>query len=86
MWSAHVFEHIKNRPPCQQFSLKTNWKLAEGLLHSQGCRKDTNIQYEEKKSNPVEPCDPGQELREEARIQLDPCPRECAVRATDYTL
>ena len=78
-------KHIKMHLNVEKFSLKTNWKLAERLLHSQGCRKDTNIPYEEKKSNPLEPCDPAQELREEARIQLDPCPRECAVRATDYT-
>ena len=27
----------------EQSSLKTNWKLAEGLLHNQGYIKDTHI-------------------------------------------
>ena len=27
----------------EQFSLKTNWKLSEGLLYNQGCKKDAHI-------------------------------------------
>ena len=34
-------EHIKNNLHVEQFSLKTNWKLAEGLLYNQDFKKDT---------------------------------------------
>ena len=43
-------KQIKNISTRKQFSLKTEWKLAEGLLYKQGCRKDIHvIRYEGKK-------------------------------------
>jgi hypothetical protein len=30
----------KIHPRVEQFSLKTNWKLAERLLYNRGCKKD----------------------------------------------
>ena len=36
-------EHIKATPARFQFSLKTNWKLAEGLLYNQDYENDTHM-------------------------------------------
>ena len=47
-----VREHGAHLPPmntsiihlhAEQLSLKTNWKLAEGLLYKQHCKKDTHV-------------------------------------------
>ena len=35
----------------EQFSLKMNWKLAEGLLYNQGCKKDIHVIREEGKKS-----------------------------------
>ena len=36
-------EHVKIHLHVEQFSLKTNWKLAEGIRYKQGCKKDTQV-------------------------------------------
>ena len=46
----------------EQFSLKTNWKLTERLLYSQGCEKDPH------ESNQIRTCALGRGLRGKGRI------------------
>lgn len=52
-----------------QFSLKTNWRLAERLLYNQGCRKESfRNRWEGKTGDQVRTCDPGREDWEEKRL------------------
>ena len=54
----------------EQFSLKTNWKLVEGLLYNQDNKKNSSvIRQGGKKSNQVRPCTPGRELRRTGRLR-----------------
>ena len=55
MWSSPpTMNTSKLHLHVEQFSLKTNWKPAEGLLYNQGCMKDMHIiRQEGKKSVPV---------------------------------
>ena len=44
MWSSHPFMKTSNlHLHVEKFSLKTNWKLAEGLLYNQGYKKETYV-------------------------------------------
>lgn len=36
-------EHIKNTLLMEQFLLKTDWRVLEGLLYNQGCKKDVHV-------------------------------------------
>ena len=57
----------KTHLQADQFSLKTNWKLAERLLYNQGCKKGPRgIGQEGKKSNQVG--SPGKGLRGKGRL------------------
>ena len=54
----------------ESFSLKTNWKLAEGLLYNQGCEKDPHITAQEgKESDQVGTCAPWEGTQRKGRIQ-----------------
>ena len=56
----------KIRLPVEQFSLKTDWKPAEGCLQNQGYKKDPHrIGMEGKRSNQVGTCAPGRDTEEE---------------------
>lgn len=53
----------------EQFSLETNWKLAEVFLYNQSCKKDTHIIGSEgKKSDWVKTCAPGRGLIGRGRV------------------
>ena len=41
-------ENINTYLYAKQFSLKTDWKLAEGFLYSQGCKKDAHVIWAER--------------------------------------
>ena len=53
----------------EQFSMKVNWKLAEGFLYNQSCKKDKHeVKQEGKESNKVETCAPRKGLRGKKRL------------------
>ena len=64
-------EHIKNNLHVEQFSLKTNWKLAERLLYNHGCKKK---QYTHQQVG-----------KEEKSSGQDLCPWEQTQGKGDYT-
>ena len=41
-------ENINTYLYAKQFSLKTDWKMAEGFLYSQGCKKDAHVIWAER--------------------------------------
>ena len=68
-------KHIKMHLNVEKFSLKTNWKLAEGLLCMQENKKDTHVLRERgKKSDEDGMYVPGRELRKRENMWVDTCP------------
>ena len=68
-------KHIKIHLNMEQFSLKTNWKLAEGLLCMQENKKDAHVLRERgKKSDEDGMYVPGRELRKRENMWVDTCP------------
>lgn len=55
----------------EQFSLKTNWKLAERFLYNQGYGKNTHVIRQEGKAIRSEPVPLGEDSGKEELIQMD---------------
>ena len=59
----------------EQFSLKTTWKLAEGLLCMQENKKNTHaLRNQGKKSDEDGMYVPGREFRKRENMWVDTCP------------
>ena len=66
MWSSPL---CINTSKTGKFSLKTNWKLAQGFLYNQGYEeKHMELGREEKKSDQVKTWAPGKGLRGKGKI------------------